>query len=188
MQVVFLSSHTALAHHIVCLPVIHIHPTIHPSVLPLPSCPSVHARYFVFQDSGAFTPSATLYAAHMDDLQSGPAQVQCNPHDSGSLNSTGWPTRCLIPCVQYGFLDEPVFDYDLLSIGRLAAANHRPLCPCMNGTVYEVEREYTGATGLFMSESKCQCQLSSANHRPITGQSQAFCAPVLMELYDMKRE
>lgn len=107
-------------------------------------------RYYIFEDAKAFGESASQYAEHIDNLKA-TSSIQCNPFDSNPRSTLGWPSRCLVPCVQYGFLDEPYFNYAITT--ELLGLAHRPLCPCMNSTVYEVEREYEGDKGAFMSES-----------------------------------
>eukprot|EP00967_Tisochrysis_lutea_P112591 scaffold178044_cov21-Tisochrysis_lutea.AAC.2 len=120
------------------------------------------AGYFIFEDAGFFAPSALTYAQHVDDLISENG-VQCNPYNNPRDN-TGWPSRCLVPCVQYGLLDEPHFNYTLTT--EYLTIPHRPLCPCFNGSVYQMDREYEGSKGAFMSECK-PCKPEHLNGRSV---------------------
>lgn len=102
----------------------------------------------MFQEAGSFSPSALTYAAYIDSLVVDKG-VQCNPHQD-PRPSTGWPARCLLPCVQYAVLDEPYFNGTITT--DILGLTHRPLCPCTNSSVYLTDREYNGSTGAHMSE------------------------------------
>jgi len=108
------------------------------------------ATFYIFEHAAPFSPSSETYSSHIESLVNG-AGVECNSYNDPRA-ATGWHARCLLPCVQYGLFDEPYFNHSLTVDMDEEVNLARPLCPCFNGTVYQIDREYEGAKGAFMSE------------------------------------
>lgn len=79
--------------------------------------------------SGQYSNSTLLtFEAITNNFSSG---YGCNNNNNPIV--WGWPMRCQLPCVQYGMMDELYFDID---------PGQRAVCPCYNGTVYQMKRLY----------------------------------------------
>ncbi len=86
--------------------------------------------YDPFEDAGTGSNSSIVMSAY---ISSRPG-ISCNPNNPSQLASYTHPPRCVIPCVQYGPLDEPYFHPASLPLTQLFHA----MCPCTNASVYSI--------------------------------------------------
>lgn len=81
--------------------------------------------------------------ASLDRYLLGYQDWDCFASGSDVTDTTGFPPRCKIPCVQYAVYDEPYHIGNATGAGTAA----RELCPCGSrlATPHSIARDYTSA-------------------------------------------
>ncbi len=101
--------------------------------------------YSPWLDAGNGTNSSIAALSYITNRQTQPGGLDCNPYNVPAASGWTHPPRCKLPCVQYAALDEPYFWQPALPNTKLL----KPMCPCTNGSVYSIPRDYTS---VIMSE------------------------------------